>query len=80
MGGVTLRVKKQNPVVDSDKYPECVLQFKLPGFGGVGDIICYGDCGTIEIGGREAGLQAVARGERFIIAPCGQSIELGVDR
>jgi len=75
MGRVTLRVEKQNPVVDSDEYPECALQFRLPGFEGVGDITCFGDCGRIEINRGETKLQTLVAGDS-IIAPCGQRVKL----
>jgi len=80
MGRVTLRVKKQDPLVDRDEYPKCELQFSLPGYGGMGSVLCHGDCGGIEISGGEAELSALAEGERTVVAPCGQHIILEVDK
>jgi len=80
MGGFTLRVKKQDPVVDSDEYPACGLQFRVPIVTAVGGVACYGDCGIIEVSGGETKLQTLGEGEEVVVAPCGQRIMFRVDR
>ena len=78
MGRTTLRVKKQDPVVDLDEFPGCELQFIISEFTGVGSFYCYGDCGRIEIKGGEAELRAM-EGTGTTIAPCGQGIMITLD-
>jgi len=72
MGRVTFGVEKQDPVVDSHEYPECQLTVGVQSGQGVGDLICFGDCGGIKTSGGVAQLQTV--GEEVRVAPCGQSV------
>jgi len=79
MGGITLRVEKQNPVESCNGYPECELQFVLPVNDGVGNYHCYGACGRIEIGRGETQLPAMEPGGKVTIAPCGREIVTRLD-
>lgn len=79
MGGVTLRVEKQNPVEPCHEQPECELQFILPVDSRVGQYNCYGACGRIEISRGEAELPAMVANENLVVAPCGREIIVRVD-